>query len=369
MRLLLGPMICFALVTAACGGDADTAASPSSTTTSPTTTSPTTTTTTGTTTITTTTLPSPPELPAPAASTVDEVLGLGRPVVIGHAGGDQSWPHSTMFAFREAAVAGVEVLEMDVQLTGDGVLVVHHDDTVDRTTEATGRVRDLTYGELQALDSGFWWSSEWASHDLPDEAYIYRGIRTGAAEPPPGYSADDFGVVTFRAVAETFPDHVLDVEIKVPRGDDGEPDLEFAIEGARVLAEQIESLGRTDSTVVVSFNDDVMAAFHELAPDIVTSPGTGALTAWFLEGTDLLPTDRILQVPPQFGELDILTLPGFLDKARAENRAIWVWPNDASTQENPDFYESLVDDFDIDGIIAGRPGQAVERYREIGVIP
>ena len=82
-----------------------------------------------------------PPVPTPAASTVGELLALGRPLVIAHAGGDRSWPHSTMYAFSQAAYAGVDVLEMDLQMTADRVLVVHHDDTVDRTTNATGRVR------------------------------------------------------------------------------------------------------------------------------------------------------------------------------------------------------------------------------------
>ena len=340
-----------------------TAASPSTTEASSTTVVPPTTTAPS-----TTTAAPRPEIPTPAASTVEDLFALGRPVVIGHAGGDQSWPHSTMFAFREAARAGADVLEMDVQLTGDGVLVVQHDDTVDGTTESTGRVRDLTYDELQALDNGHWWSSEWSDRSLSAEEYVWRGVRVGEVDPPSGYTADDFRVETFRAIAEAFPDHVLDVEIKVPRGDDGENDLEFAIEGARVLAEEIEELGRQESVVVVSFDDDVIAAFHEFAPDIPTSPGTGALTDWFLAGEPLLESHRVLQVPPQFDDLDVLRLPGFLEKARAEGLGIWVWPNDAGTQENADFYEALLE-FDIDGLIAGHPEIAVERWREIGAIP
>ena len=269
-----------------------------------------------------------------------------------------------MFSFREAALAGTEVLEMDVQLTGDGVLVVQHDDTVDRTTETTGRVRDFTYEEIAALDNGYWWSSEWSSHDQPEEAYIYRGIRTGALEPPPGYTADDFRVETFRSIAEAFPEHVLDVEIKVPQDD-----LAFAIEAAGELADEIEALDRTDSVVVVSFNDDVMAAFHEFAPDVATSPGTDQMTAWGLGAGELLPSDRILQVPPFFGDIEVLELPGVLDRAEEAGLAIWVWPNDASTQENADYYADLVTTYGIDGIIAGHPELAVERYRAEGFIP
>ncbi|MEQ8842170.1 MAG: glycerophosphodiester phosphodiesterase family protein [Acidimicrobiales bacterium] len=364
-----------ALLAAACGDDTDDSADTSADDTSTTTTEPdsttteaTTTTEAATTTSTTTTAAPTPSVPTPEANTVEDLFALGRPVVLGHAGGDQSWPHSTMYAFREAALAGTEVLEMDVQLTADGVLVVQHDDTVDRTTETTGRVRDLTYDELQALDNAYWWSDDWHNDEQPEEEYIWRGVRTGEVEPPEGYTADDFRVETFRSVAEAFPDHVLDVEIKIPKGDDGEDDLEFANESGRVLAAEIEELGRADSVVVVSFNDDVIAAFHEVAPDIPTSPGTGALTDWFLGGIPLLESHRVLQVPPQFDGLDVLALDGFLEKAREEGLGIWVWMDDASTQENPDFYESLLD-FDIDGIIAGHPDLAVERWREIGAIP
>jgi glycerophosphoryl diester phosphodiesterase len=317
-----------------------------------------------------TTAPAPPapEIPVPAATTVEGLFALGRPVVIGHAGGDQSWPKSTMFAFREAALAGTDVLEMDVQLTADGVLIVLHDDSVDGTTGGTGRVRDLTYDEIQALDQGYWWSDDWGDRSRPDADYTWRGVRTGDVEPPAGYTADDFRIETFRAIAEAFPDHVLDIELKVPRGDDGENDLDFAIEGARVLAKEIDELGRADSVVVVSFNDDVIAAFHEFAPAVPTSPGLDALPAWFLEGVPLLESHRVLQVPPFFEGLEVLAIPGFTEKAREEGLGIWVWPDDATAQENPDFYESLLE-FDIDGLIAGHPELAVARWREIGAIP
>jgi glycerophosphoryl diester phosphodiesterase len=154
----------------------------------------------------------------PEAGTVTDLLALDRPLVIAHAGGDFEAPHSTMYAFTEAALAGTDVLEMDVMLTADDVLVVHHDDTVDRTTETTGAVRDLTYAELAALDNAHWFvPGTWSDQSLPADAYELRGIRTGERPPPPGYGPDDFRIETFRAVAEAFPDHVLDVELKVQR--------------------------------------------------------------------------------------------------------------------------------------------------------
>ncbi len=307
-----------------------------------------------------------PPVPTPAASTVRELLALGRPLVIGHAGGDRSWPHSTMYAFSQAAFAGVDVLEMDLQMTADRVLVVHHDDTVDRTTNATGRVRDMTYEELQALDNAYWWSEEWPSHDLASDAYTYRGIRTGEVAPPEGYGPDDFRVETFRSVAQAFPEYVLDVEIKTPAGDDGEDDIDFILEMAAVLAAEIEELGRTDSVVVVSFRDEALVGFRELAPEVVTSPGQDSLPAWAFASVPLHPNDLILQVPPTFSGLDVLT-PDLLGKAADEGLAVWVWPNE-DWQEAADYYAELID-LPVDGVIAGRPAEAVERFRADGDIP
>lgn len=302
------------------------------------------------------------QVPSPEASSVAELLALQRPVIIAHAGGDLSAPHSTMFAYTEAALAGVEVLELDVMLTGDGVLVVQHDDTVDRTTEATGRVRDLTYRELAALDNAYWFAGVWSDQSRPPEDYVYRGIRTGERPPPPGYTPDDFRIETFRSVAEAFPEHVLDVEIKIPRNDAGNDDLAFAIEGARVLASEIDELGRTDSVVVVSFSDEVLNAFREFAPDVATSPGLDTLVAWYAGAPVVFaPNDVVFQAPPEYEGVEVL-VPETIERARADGFGIWAWMNDADAQENADFYSELAAR-GVDGLIVSRPADAVARLR------
>ena len=216
----------------------------------------------------TTEAPSTSSAPARAISpaTVDALVALATPINLSHAGGDQAAPHSTMFAFREGVLAGADALEMDVQLTADGVLIVQHDDTVDKTTNATGPVAGFTLEEIQALDNAHWFSPEcWPCQDRPVQEYIYRGIRTGDIEPPEGYSRDDFRVVTFREVAEAFPNLVLDVEIKGSFPD--------AVPAAEQLAAEIAELGLVDRTIVVSFDDDVIDVFHEISPDVAVSPG------------------------------------------------------------------------------------------------
>ena len=77
-----------------------------------------------------------------------------NPQVIAHRGGTVGTPENTLAAFENAIALGVDWLEMDVQRSRDGVLVVIHDTTVDRTTDGTGRVGELTLAELRALDAG-----------------------------------------------------------------------------------------------------------------------------------------------------------------------------------------------------------------------
>ena len=255
-----------------------------------------------------------------------------------------------MFAFREGLAAGADALEMDVQLTGDGVLIVHHDPTVDKTANATGPVDALTLDEIQALDNAYWFSPQcWPCQDRPVEEYIYRGMRTGEVPPPDGYSPDDFRVETFQSIAEAFPDVVLDVEIKGSFPD--------AIPVVEQLAAEIEELGLTERVVVVSFDDGLLDAFHELAPDVALSPGLTRLTEWFLNGAELEPRFTVLQVPPFQGDIEIVNAET-VQRVHDEGRVVWVWPDDASTQENANFYAVLIG-YGVDGIITGRPGEMV----------
>ena len=363
MRRLLA-ILFLVVLTSACGGDGGSTtsegpgadAADKATTAPPETTTAPSTTTTVATTLTTEAPTAVSQVPTPEASTVANLLSLDRPVVAAHGGGDRSYPHSTMYAFVEAALAGTDVLEMDLQMTADGVLVVHHDDTVDRRTETTGRVRDLTVLELQELDKAYWFHNRGEERDLPDDQYPFRGMRTGDVEPPAGFTADDFKIETFRTLAETFHDHVLDLEIKVPLDDDGENDIAYAIEAARVLAAAIEELDRTDSVIVTSFSSDVMIAFREFAPEVATSPGEDEMLAWYLGAGEIAEQDVLAQLPPERLGIDILD-PELIARIQAEGIGVWIWPN-SDDQENEAFYRSLFE-LGIDGVIAGVPAEGV----------
>jgi len=80
----------------------------------------------------------------------------GAPQLVAHRGGGKLAPENTIAAFRQAMDAwAADMLEMDVHLTRDGEVVVIHDPTVDRTTDGSGAVVDLTLEELQSLDAGY----------------------------------------------------------------------------------------------------------------------------------------------------------------------------------------------------------------------
>ncbi len=74
--------------------------------------------------------------------------------LIAHRGGPKYAPENTLAAFRNALALGVDGYEFDVQMTKDGELVIMHDETVDRTTNGSGAVKDLTLAQIRALDAG-----------------------------------------------------------------------------------------------------------------------------------------------------------------------------------------------------------------------
>ena len=74
--------------------------------------------------------------------------------VVGHRGAPRDEPENTLASFERAIRIGVDWIEFDLRKTRDGVLVVIHDETVDRTTNGKGLVRDMTFDELRELDAG-----------------------------------------------------------------------------------------------------------------------------------------------------------------------------------------------------------------------
>ena len=87
--------------------------------------------------------------------------------IFAHRGSKGTHPENTLASFKEAVRVGSDGIELDVHLTKDGHLVVIHDETVDRTTNGTGEIRNLTLAEIKAMDSGSWFNETFAGEKIP----------------------------------------------------------------------------------------------------------------------------------------------------------------------------------------------------------
>ena len=90
-----------------------------------------------------------------------------KPLNIAHQGASADAPGNTLAAFRLALEMGADGFELDIMLSTDGHLVVIHDDTVDRTTDGSGPVRQKTLAELKALDAGTRFEARFAGERIP----------------------------------------------------------------------------------------------------------------------------------------------------------------------------------------------------------
>ena len=92
---------------------------------------------------------------------------MTRPFLWAHRGASSCAPENTMAAFTAAVAGGADGLELDIHLSCDGVPVVIHDETLERTTDGCGHVAEMTLQQLQRLDAGSWFSAEFKGEPIP----------------------------------------------------------------------------------------------------------------------------------------------------------------------------------------------------------
>ena len=199
------------------------------------------------------------------------------PQLIAHRGGSAYEPENTLSAFRNAIEVGADWIEMDIQRTRDGVLVVIHDEAVDRTTDGTGKVEDLTLEQIRTLDAG-------NGEQVPTfEEVIALAREAGVGLLPEAKS----------------------------------PYLYPGIE-----AEMVEALiegGGIQETVIQSFEPGTLETIQRINPDIQVCPLYGL---WVLDLSDPRPSEANTLCP--MAEMVILN-PWMIRQARAEEREVFVW--------------------------------------------
>ena len=132
------------------------------------------------------------------------------PLWIAHRGAGKLAPENTLAAFRLGAAYGWRAFECDVKLSADGVCMLLHDDTLQRTSNGEGRAADLPWAALSQLDAGAWHSRQFAGEPLASLAAIARFVQRNALllnleiKPTPGLEAET-GTAVAQAVARLWP--------------------------------------------------------------------------------------------------------------------------------------------------------------------
>ena len=219
-------------------------------------------------------------------------------LVIAHRGGAGLWPENTLFAFRNAVEIGADALEFDVHATGDGELVVLHDSTVDRTTNGSGRVDEMTWEALRELDAGYHWTADGGA------SYPYRGM--GLKVP----SLDE--------VMSALPDTRMIIELKG-----------VSETGRARFSRAIEASPLPERKVIASFRSESVKYIRANNPGIATSSTAGeVLLFWVLNSAGLgfsyVPKGETMQVPPRFQGLPLVT-SRFVSGAHRHNVDVYVW--------------------------------------------
>ncbi len=263
-----------------------------------------------------------------------------------HQGGAREAPSSTIYAFRRACAVGADALEMDVHCTVDGVLVVCHDATVDRTTPASGRIAELTMAQLSELDNAYWWvPGEEAVHDRGDAEYELRGR---APDDP------TLGVATLADVLDEFRHVYLNLDIK------GIPPQVEAYEAK--LADLLRTYDRAADVIVASFHDEALHRFRVAAPEIATSFGLMESIHAGQALRNATPVDKAsgqvaLQVPHRLHGVEVVDA-SLVEHAHRNGLAVHVWTID----DRAEMVELLA--MGVDAIITDVPSVLAEVLAE-----
>jgi glycerophosphoryl diester phosphodiesterase len=252
----------------------------------------------------------------------------GAPLLMAHRGGSLLAPENTPEAFRRALEWWrADVLEVDVQPTADGDVVVIHDATVDRTTDGSGPVAALRLSELRRLDAGFRFTPD-GGRSFP---FRGRGIR----------------LATLEELLRAHPEARVNVEIKDGRAQ-------------RRVWETVHDLRATGRVLIAAgrrANRSLFAAYP--GPTSASGEEMKAFYLHHLTRTTRFwrPTVDAFQMPERYGGRQVLT-PRLLREVHARNLAVHVWTVD----DEADMRRLLA--WGVDGIVTDRPDRLARVLHE-----
>ncbi|HET9704634.1 MAG TPA: glycerophosphodiester phosphodiesterase [Vicinamibacterales bacterium] len=246
------------------------------------------------------------------------------PLVFAHRGGAGVAPENTMAAIDNGLALGADGVEIDVQLSRDGIPVVIHDPTLDRTTDRTGRVGARTAAELAHVDAGFRFEK--------DGAHPFRG--------------QGVGIPRLDAVLAKHQDTRVIIEMK-----GGEPEL------ARAVGVVVRRAGAADRVCVSSFWQQSIDTLRADCPELMTGASQEEARwalhrAWVRWPWTSERRYAAFQVPEHAGRMRVVS-PNFVRHVHREGHVVQVW-----VVNLPEDVWRLLD-WGVDGIISDVPESAI----------
>jgi glycerophosphoryl diester phosphodiesterase len=219
-------------------------------------------------------------------------------LVMAHRGGRGLWPENTLYAFRRALALGADALDFDIHGLNDGTLVVLHDDTVDRTTNGSGAVRDFALSDLQKLDAGYRWTMD------DGRNFPFRG--------------QGITIPTLAEVFIEFPRTRMNIEIK-----DAAPGIHAN------FCRLIHAYAMEDRVTAAAFSTETIRGFRAACPGVATAAATGEVLPFYLLhmlrlGRTWHPAAETLQIPAYRDGRRLLT-ERLVQTAHAHGMKVYAW--------------------------------------------
>lgn len=262
------------------------------------------------------------------------VRKLGQaPFIVAHGGCKHLFPENTMVAFDGAVALGVDMLEMDICLTADGVLVAHHDACLERTSDGHGQIRDYDLKALRRFNFG-------AKFPGLDKSYPYRSQKVG--------------ITTCEEILLKYGQMKrMLIEIK-PIDEEGR-------RCADKLEELLRNTGMEQHVVVSSFDDEIVRYFRKISKGRVVTAMGYYNARWFVLLNKLGLTflwqgkDRSLQLPLRSG-IWRLDRESIIRSAHRLGISVYYW-----TVNDPETMLRLWE-LGADGIITDRPDRVPAEF-------
>lgn len=235
---------------------------------------------------------------------------LSRPAIFAHRGASAYAPENTLAAFELAISQNVDAIELDAKCCSDGEVIVFHDQTVERTTDGTGKVLDLPFAALKELDAGSWFDAQFKGEAIPSLEDVFESVGNKIII--------NVELTNYSSPRDDLPDKVIEL---------------------------VQRHGLQNSVLFSSFNPLALCRAHKISPDLplglLAIPGIGGVWARSWSGR-FVPHQAL---HPEVGD----TTMNLIQRQHKLGHRVHVWTVNASEKMRQLF------EWKVDGIITDDP--------------